>query len=156
MGYSPRGRKKSDATERLHSFTQVSSTGAKYQNFKTTTTTTTTALEQHNFPIKFIEICRETLSTWVCISLGRLVYKPAVTKTNPTQPNPHLHSCGSALGRAPGEGGSKTPSHWHRSRAKTNRVLPRKCTGHNKYPLPTTQEKTLYMDITRWSTPKSD
>ena len=36
------------------------------------------------------------------------------------------------------------------SRAKTNRVLPRKCTGHSKHPLPTTQ------DITRWSTPKSD
>ena len=36
------------------------------------------------------------------------------------------------------------------------RVLPRKCTGHNKHPLPTTQEKTLYMDVTRWSTPKSD
>ena len=36
------------------------------------------------------------------------------------------------------------------------RVLPRKCTGHNKHPLPTTQEKTLQMDITRWSTPKSD
>ena len=36
------------------------------------------------------------------------------------------------------------------SRAKTNRVLPRKCTGHSKYPLPTTQEKTLHMDITRW------
>ena len=34
------------------------------------------------------------------------------------------------------------------SRAKTNRVLPRKCTGHSKHPLPTTQEKTLYMDIT--------
>ena len=31
------------------------------------------------------------------------------------------------------------------SRTKTNRVLPRKCTGHNKHPLPTTQEKTLYM-----------
>ena len=42
------------------------------------------------------------------------------------------------------------------SRAKTNRVLPRKCTGHNKHPLPTTQEKTLHMDITRWSTSKSD
>ena len=42
------------------------------------------------------------------------------------------------------------------SRAKTNRVLPRKCTGHNKHPLPITQEKTLYMDITRWSTLKSD
>ena len=25
--------------------------------------------------------------------------------------------------------------------------------GHSKYPLPTTQEKTLHMDITRWSTP---
>ena len=36
------------------------------------------------------------------------------------------------------------------------RVLPRKCTGHNKHPLPTTQEKTLHMDITRWSTSKSD
>ena len=42
------------------------------------------------------------------------------------------------------------------SRAKTNTVLPRKCTGHSKHPLPTTQEKTLHMDITRWSTPKSD
>ena len=42
------------------------------------------------------------------------------------------------------------------SRAKTNRALPRKCTGHSKHPLPTTQEKTLHMDITSWSTPKSD
>ena len=28
--------------------------------------------------------------------------------------------------------------------------------GKSKHPLPTTQEKTLHMDITRWSTPKSD
>ena len=35
-------------------------------------------------------------------------------------------------------------------------VLPREGTGHSKHPLPTTQEKTLHMDITRWSTPKSD
>ena len=42
------------------------------------------------------------------------------------------------------------------SRAKINRVLPRERTGHSKHPLPTTQEKTLHMDITRWSTPKSD
>ena len=34
--------------------------------------------------------------------------------------------------------------------------LPREHTGHNKQPLPATQEKTLYMDITRWSTVKSD
>ena len=35
------------------------------------------------------------------------------------------------------------------SRAKANRVLPRERTGHSKHPLPTTQEKTLHMDITR-------
>ena len=35
-------------------------------------------------------------------------------------------------------------------------VLPREHTGHSKHPLPTTQEKTLHVDITRWSTPKSD
>ena len=28
--------------------------------------------------------------------------------------------------------------------------------AHNKHSLPTTQEKTLHMYITRWSTPKSD
>ena len=42
------------------------------------------------------------------------------------------------------------------SRAKANRVSPRERTGHSKHPLPTTQEKTLHMDITTWSTPKSD
>ena len=36
------------------------------------------------------------------------------------------------------------------------RVLPREHTDHSKHPLPTTQEKTLHMDITRWSIPKSD
>ena len=35
-------------------------------------------------------------------------------------------------------------------------VLPRECTGHSKHPLPITQEKTLHMDITRWSILKSD
>ena len=39
---------------------------------------------------------------------------------------------------------------------QTLRVLPRERTGHSKHTLPTTQEKTLHMDITRWSTPKSD
>ena len=41
------------------------------------------------------------------------------------------------------------------SKAKANRVLPRERTGHSKHPFPT-QEKTLHMDITRWSTPKSN
>ena len=35
-------------------------------------------------------------------------------------------------------------------------VLPREHTGHSKHPLPTTQEKTLHMDITRRLTLKSD
>ena len=35
-------------------------------------------------------------------------------------------------------------------------VLPREHTGHSKHPLPKTQEKTLHMDITKWSIPKSD
>ena len=35
-------------------------------------------------------------------------------------------------------------------------VLPREHTGHSKHPLPTTQEKTLHMDITRWSILKLD
>ena len=39
---------------------------------------------------------------------------------------------------------------------KANRVLPREFTGHSKHPLPTTQEKTLHMDITRGPILKSD
>ena len=35
-------------------------------------------------------------------------------------------------------------------------VLPRERTGHSKHPLPTTQENTLHVDITRWSTLKTD
>ena len=35
-------------------------------------------------------------------------------------------------------------------------VLPRELTGHRTHPRPKTQEKTLHMDITRWSMPKSD
>ena len=34
--------------------------------------------------------------------------------------------------------------------------LPRKQTGYSKHPLSTTQEKTLHMDITRWSILKAD
>ena len=42
------------------------------------------------------------------------------------------------------------------SRVKANRVFPREHTGHSKHPLPTTQEKILHMDITRWPKQKSD
>ena len=36
------------------------------------------------------------------------------------------------------------------------RILPREHTGHSQHPIPTTREKTLHMDITRWSTLKLD
>ena len=42
------------------------------------------------------------------------------------------------------------------SRAKVHRVLPGECTGHSKHTLPTRQDKTLHMNITRWSILKSD
>ena len=35
------------------------------------------------------------------------------------------------------------------------RVLSREHIGHSKHPLPTTKEKTLHMDITRWPILKS-
>ena len=35
------------------------------------------------------------------------------------------------------------------SGAKANRILPRERSGHSKHPLPTTQETTLHMDITK-------
>ena len=35
-------------------------------------------------------------------------------------------------------------------------VFPGEHTDHSKHPLPTTQEKTLHMEITRWSIPKSN
>ena len=56
----------------------------------------------------------------------------------------------------PGVTGKIWPWSAEWGRAKAKRVLPREHTGHSKHPLPTTQEKTLLMDITRWSTPKSD
>ena len=56
----------------------------------------------------------------------------------------------------PGVTGKFGPGMRNKPGQRLIRVLPRKCTGHSKHPLPTTQEKTLHMDITRWSTPKSD
>ena len=40
---------------------------------------------------------------------------------------------------------------WQMKQAKANRVLLKEHAGHSKHPLPTTQEMTLHMDITRWS-----
>ena len=47
------------------------------------------------------------------------------------------------------------PSNTKWNRTKANRVLTREQTGHSKHPFPT-QDMTLQVGITRWSTPKSD
>ena len=41
---------------------------------------------------------------------------------------------------------------WSTEWSRTNRVLPRECTGHSKHPLPTTRERTLHMNIPRVNT----
>ena len=45
---------------------------------------------------------------------------------------------------------------WNEARQRLIEFCKKECTGHSKHPLPTTQEKTLHMDITRWSTLKSE
>ena len=45
---------------------------------------------------------------------------------------------------------------WDEAGQRLIRVLPREYNGHGKHLLPPTQEKTLHMDITRLSIPKSD
>ena len=42
------------------------------------------------------------------------------------------------------------------ARQRLTSVLPTEHTGHSKHPLPTTQEISLHMDITRQSILKSD
>ena len=85
--------------------------------------------------------------------------KPTPSRTN-TPKRCHFHyrglECKSMKSRNTWSNRQICPWNMEWSRAKTNRVLPRKCTGHSKHSLPTTQEKTLHMDITRWSTLKSD
>ena len=45
---------------------------------------------------------------------------------------------------------------WKWNRAKAKRVLPREHTHHSRHPLPATQERTLYKDITSWPILKTD
>ena len=44
---------------------------------------------------------------------------------------------------------------WNEAGQRLIEFFSREHTGHSKHPLPTTQGKTLHMDFTRWSTPKS-
>ena len=89
-----------------------------------------------------------------------LLWRPTRSFRTNTQKRCHFHyrglECKSRKSRNTLSNKQIWPWNTEWSRAKANRVLLRKFTGHSKHPLPTTQEKTLHMDITRWSTPKSD
>ena len=81
------------------------------------------------------------------------------SKTNTQKRCPFHHrwlECKSSKSRGTWNSRQIWPWNTEWSKAKANRALPRKRTSQNKHPLPTTQEKTLHMDITRWSIPKSD
>ena len=56
--------------------------------------------------------------------------------------------CKSRKSRDTGNNRQIWPWSTKQSRSKANRVLPREHSGHSKHRLPTTQEKTLHMDIT--------
>ena len=56
--------------------------------------------------------------------------------------------------KTPGVTGKFGLGIWNEAGQKLIEFLPREHTGHSKHHLPTTQEKTLHMDIARWSTPK--
>ena len=73
-------------------------------------------------------------------------------------PRNYLHyrglECKSRKSRDTWSNGQIWPWSTKWSRSKANRVLPRELTDHSKHPLPTKEESTLHMDITRWSIPK--
>ena len=91
-----------------------------------------------------------------CWALSQLFHSPLSLPTRPVRTNTQKRcpfhyrglECKSRKSRNTWSNGWIWPWDTEWSRAKTNRVLPRKCTGHSKHPLPTTQEKTVHMDIT--------
>ena len=97
-----------------------------------------------------------TSRSWSWIVLWRPT-RPSRTNTPKWCPFHYMGlGCKSRKSRNTWSDGQIWPWSTEWSRAKANRVLPREHTGHSKHPLPITQEKSLHMDITRWSIPKSD
>ena len=87
-----------------------------------------------------------------------VLWRPTEPSRTNTQKRCPLHyrglECKSKKSRAICTNRQIWPWSTKRNRSKANRVLPREHTGHSKHPLPKSQEKTLHMDITRWSIPK--
>ena len=95
------------------------------------------------------------------VSLKRtILWRPTKPSRTNTQKRCPFHyrglECKSRKSRNTWSNRQISPWNMEWSRARANRVLPRKCAGHSKHPVSTTKEKTLHMDITRWLTLKSD
>ena len=114
------------------------------------------AIQYHSIMISSLCPNQERWRSWS----WTVLWRPTRPFRTNTQKRCHFHyrgqECKSRKSRNTWSNRQIWPWNTEWSRAKTNRVFPGKCTGHNKHPLPTTEEKTLYMDITRWSTLKSD
>ena len=119
--------------------------------------------------MRWVQLCSSLSILWHCLSLG-LEWKPTFSSSVATAEfskfggilsaalsQHHLSGfgiaqlefyqgleCKSRKSRNTCSNRQIWPWNTEWSRAKTNRVLPRKCTGHNKHPLPTTQEKTIH------------
>ena len=84
-------------------------------------------------------------------------YNPSSTNTKKRCPFHHWRlECKTRKSRDTWSNRKTWPWSTKWSGAKANRVMLREGTGYSKNPLPTTQEKTLPMDIAKWSILKSD
>ena len=83
--------------------------------------------------------------------------RPSRINTPPKCPFNHRGlKCKSRKSRNTWSNGKIWPWSTNWSGANANTVLLGEHTGHSKHPLRITQEKTLHMNITKWSIPKSD
>ena len=109
-------------------------------------------IQHHSNP----SLCSRCWRSWSWTVLWRPM-RPSRTNTQKRYPFHYRGlECKSRKSRDTWSNMQIWPWNTKQSRSKFNRVLARECTGHSKHPLPTTQEETLYIYITRWSTVKSD
>ena len=99
-------------------------------------------------------------TSWATKEAQALLWRPTRPSRTNTQKRCPLHYRGierkSRKSRPTRSNRQIWPWSKKQSRSKTNRALPREHTGQSKHPLPTKQNKTLHVDIARWSIPKSD
>ena len=110
-----------------------------------------------SFNITVIQVYAPTTNaeSWSWTILWRPI-RPSRTNTQKRWPFHHRGlECKSSKSRDTWNNRQTWPWSTKWSRAKDNWVLPRVCIDHSKHRLPSTQEMTLYLDITRWSILKS-